>query len=656
MNPQNWQENFALLHRYGLFSDQDINFARFICAEQNIAENYPLFLAAALTSNAIISRRYICLDLSSFSDNLYDWFDDLSESGLDIPEVIHALRELPVPPSWGEILTGNDIVVTIDNNDETVFTPLVRHGNLLYLYRTWYCECELSRIICSRNVPDPDFNPGLISGRIAEISKRFENSDPKQIDWQQIAIFTALRQQFSIITGGPGTGKTTVAAAIIAMLLERNPKLRIKLCAPTGKAQNRLQESIYQEMAQMNTTPEVIAAMTGLRATTIHRLIGTYPDNDYCKYNSRNLLAADVLLVDETSMVSQMLLLNLLSAIPEKTKIILLGDMNQLTSVESGMVLRELCMSAEINHASPACMDDLRTVFKEWNAELPAATSSQPLNDSIVELQISRRFDSGHGIGLTATAIRQLPDDHPETAAINDIISNITSDSSGQICLHSLPSAKHHHFEEALWQRLAEIDLDIGGTNVACMSYLNAPDLKSAYRIFAGFRILCSHRRGRYGVETVNYYIENQIRQNVVHRNGFFRGRPIIIRQNAPDKKLYNGDIGLTWTDETGNLKVFFPTVDNSGNESFFAVEPCNLPEYEAAFAMTIHKAQGTGFQKVIIILTPESRLLTRELLYTGITRAERHVELWTESSSIANALTTPTRRRSGLRHRLVPS
>jgi exodeoxyribonuclease V alpha subunit len=186
------------------------------------------------------------------------------------------------------------------------------------------------------------------------------------------------------------------------------------------------------------------------------------------------------------------------------------------------------------------------------------------------------------------------------------------------------------------------------------MSYLNAPDLNSAYRIFAGFRILCSHRRGRYGVETMNYYIENQIRQNIAHRNGFYRGRPIIIRQNAPDKKLYNGDIGLTWTDENGNLKVFFPAVDKAGNESFFAVEPCNLPEYEAAFAMTIHKAQGTGFQKVLIILTPESRLLTRELLYTGITRAERNVEMWTETSSIANALLTPTRRRSGLRHRLI--
>jgi exodeoxyribonuclease V alpha subunit len=652
MNPPVWQEHFATLHRHDLLSDQDINFARFICAEQQADDGYSLFLAAALIANAVNARGYICLDLTTLSDNLYEWFADFAETGLDLPEVTYALRALTIPNEWTTALAQYQTTVTTEVDSTADFKPLVLNNNLLYLYRTWFCEVELGRIIRSRCTLDHDFSPGLIIDRIQHVSQRFAASDPALIEWQQVAVFTALRRQLSVITGGPGTGKTTVAAAIIALLLERNPAMHVKLCAPTGKAQNRLQEAIYQEIKYLNVAPEVITAMSGLRATTIHRLIGAYPDSDGSKYHPGNLLLADVLLVDEVSMVSQSLLVKLLTAVPPTAKIILLGDANQLTSVEAGMVLRELYLSAQINHASARCQDDLSQVFTKNNAALPKTTTILPLNDAVIELQLSRRFDPNYGIGLTAAAIRAIPV-HPDPAAITAIIDQLSNDASQQISLLPLPTSARRQFEDKLWDKINQLEVNDDGTATTAMSYLKAGTLKDAFRIFNKFRFLCSRRSGSYGSDTVNAMIESKLLPQLDVKNGFYRGRPILIRENSPEKKLNNGDVGLTWYDDNGKLKVFFMTVDECGHEAYFAVEPYNLPLYEPAFALTIHKAQGTGFQKIILVVAPESRLLTRELLYTGITRAEMHAEIWADHNSIRSALENAAKRHSGLMTRM---
>ncbi len=631
----------------GLFCDADINFARFICREAGTSAGYELYLAAVLVSHAILVRKHICLDLTMLSVDLNSWFSDLADAGQGAEALRHELRQLSIPENWLEKLAGYKLVAGVPGE----FKPLIIKDELIYLYRTWQCEQQLAAMIKSRCGADPYFDAGKVAGRITAVSGRFFTGSlfEQNIDWQQAAVFAALRNRFSIITGGPGTGKTTVAAAIVALLFERDLNLRVALCAPTGKAQARLQESLGIETEMLHTSRAVIEKTAAVPAYTIHRLLGARPDSDEFKYNRQNQLALDVLIVDEASMISQSLMSGLLEALPPQAKLVLLGDMDQLASVESGMVLRDLCLASQINLFSPQFSEQFKLAVNGSMPALPAATGAVALSDCTVELQISRRFDPAKGIGLLASAIKALPA-YPGNIEVDAIINVACSDKTAQMKVTPLPDFKRGGMEKALAEVLRGQRVVLGDSGEKMLlDYFNAESVEAAYEIFRRFRILCSHRRGMYGAEMFNWLIERIIcgQNNLAD---FYQGKPLMITANCPPLNLFNGDIGLIWPDENGRMKAYFPGGGQQGN-GFFSVEISTLPLFETAFAMTVHKSQGSGFQNVLLILTPDqdSPILTRELVYTAITRAERHVCIWSSSEVLAASIRRRTRRCSRL-------
>jgi exodeoxyribonuclease V alpha subunit len=628
----------------GCFSPQDINFARFICrAEGNNAEE--LFIVAALLSNAICERGCVCLDLENLRDSANNWFNG-EDYDINRAEIAQLLDKFIKPLDWAALPLKYPRTITVENNGKAEFKPLVLNSSKLYIYRTWAAECTINRIIRQHAVPDAKFNAAAMPNRIAAASPLFAGAEIP--DYQQLAVFTALRRQFTIITGGPGTGKTTVAAAVLGLLLERDLNLRIKLCAPTGKAQNRLQEAINHESSKLNVADEVKAALSKLRATTIHRLIGASPETDTCRYNSKFPLPVDVLLADEVSMVSQGLLSKLFTALPENAKIILLGDADQLSSIEAGNVLREICGAAEINAVSKNAKKEMHTVFPDWGDNiLPLAKHSHPLQDAVIELVKNRRFSHNDGIGRAAAAIRRLSA-MPDEAGIGAALKWLKEDESGQITLK--PLLANRQIEEEIIRYCEAVEVNNSGAMSRWREYFRADSFPEAFTLFNKFRILCSHRCGSYGSEGVNAVLEEYFK---TAGQNFYQGRPIIIRENCPEKKLYNGDIGLAWPDIGGHIKIHFMTVNELSQPAVYAIEPHNLPRFESAYALTIHKAQGTGFQKILMLLTPNSTLLTRELLYTGITRAEMHAEIWADHNSIRSALENAAKRHSGLMTRM---
>jgi exodeoxyribonuclease V alpha subunit len=636
----------------GLFCDADINFARFICREAGPTAGYELYLAAALVSNAILCRKHICLDSSMLSGDLGSWFSELTDAGGESEKIRYALSKLTIPENWLEKLAGYPQVVGIPGQ----FKPLIIKDGLIYLYRTWQCEQQLASMIKSRCGIDLAFNAAAVAGRIAAISDRFAAGYPGNIDWQQVAVFAALRNRLAIITGGPGTGKTTVAAALVALLFERDLSLRIALCAPTGKAQARLQESLRIETEILHCSEAVAERTRSVPVSTIHRLLGARRDSEAFKYNRQNPLALDVLIVDEASMVSQSLMSGLLEALPLHVKVVLLGDMDQLASVESGMVLRDLCLASEINHFSPGFIHDFNAAGNGGMSGLSAATLPVLLADCTVELQISRRFEPDKGIGLVAGAIKALPS-NPADAEVEAIIQTVSSDQTGQINLIPLPGFRNAVLEKALRELLYGQRVKFhDASEILFMDYFNAESVESAWEIFRRFRILCSYRRGMYGAETINMLIEKIIREQKNIFSDFYPGKPVMIVENSPALNLFNGDIGLIWPDENGRLKAFFPGREILQKDIFFSVEISTLPRFETAFAMTVHKSQGSGFQNVLLILSPDrnSTILTRELVYTAITRAEKHVDIWASAEVLASSICRRTHRASRLQDYLA--
>ena len=359
----------------GLFCDADINFARFICREAGPSAGYELYLAAALVSNAILCRKHICLDTTMLSGDLNSWFSELADTGQEPEKIRGSLSRLPVPENWLEKLSGCSQVAGTPGQ----FKPLVIKDKLIYLYRTWQCEQQLASMIKSRLGVDPGFNAASVAGRISAISDRFFAGDlsERNIDWQQVAVFAALHNKFAIITGGPGTGKTTVAAALVALLFERDLSLRIALCAPTGKAQARLQESLRIETEILHCGEAVVERTRAVPVSTIHRLLGARRDSENFKYNRQNPLALDVLIIDEASMISQSLMTGLLESLPPRAKVVLLGDMDQLASVESGMVLRDLCLAS-------GCTPILFWIIRiRENIMVEAPTTAVPINTGL---------------------------------------------------------------------------------------------------------------------------------------------------------------------------------------------------------------------------------------------------------------------------------
>ncbi len=444
----------------------------------------------------------------------------------------------------------------------------------------------------------------------------------------------ALLNRLTVISGGPGTGKTTTVTKLLALLVEaarpRGP--RIVLAAPTGKAAARLSDAIKSARQRLECSDEVREAIAA-EASTIHRLLGVIPGRTGFRHDARNPLHLDVLVVDEASMVDVPLMARLLAALPPHARLILLGDKDQLASVEAGSVLGDICNRGEAPGFSPERRGQLEALglpldAGEGNNTLP------PMADSLVVLTRSYRFGAASGIGNLARAV------------------NRGDGAEGQrICADAA-------YPDATWLEVRATDLaaHIGERALeAYTPYLQLQDdPAAALEAFNRFRLLCALREGPFGVAQVNRAVEQALQQrgHIRPSETFYAGRPIMITRNDHALRLYNGDIGLILPDPEsgGRLRAFFPTSDGSLRRLLLS----RLPAHETVYAMTIHKSQGSEFDHCVVILPDtDIPILTRELIYTGITRARERVELWGRADLFAGATRRRIERSSGLREAL---
>jgi len=589
-------------------SQLDHHFARFMAALA--PERAGVYEAAALASMAT-RNGHSCLELEAWAG-----VRDLMAAG--------QLRVTPELEGWRNALAASPCVGSGPGN-----TPLVFEKDRLYLRRYWEYEEEVARGLLARGAASC---PIIEQGRLAEGLRRyFPEASPGNDNQARLAALVAIFRPLAVITGGPGTGKTTTVARILALLAEQHlglgKPLRIALAAPTGKAAMRLQESISQLKKGWRLPAEVVRLIPE-QVMTVHRLLGASGAGGTFRYNENNPLPFDLVVVDEASMVDLPLMAKMFRALPRETRLILLGDRHQLSSVEPGSVLGDLCNESVLSGFSRE-FSRLAAAVAEKLEPVPCQGETFGLADSLVELRCSHRFASDSGIGRLGAAIK-----------------NGDTTGAWQV-LHDQPDG------DAIWH-----EVDSPGTLERSLTGL-VPEMRAVLRIHdpgealaaqGRLRVLCALRQGPFGAEQVNTGLEELItgRSQTVN----YPGRPVMVLRNDYEQALYNGDVGITLADpeKENSLQVYFPAPDGA----FRHLSPVRLPPHQSVYAMTVHKSQGSEFNRVILVL-PErpSPVLSRELLFTAITRARSRVEIWGRRDVFSEAVNTSATRRSGLREKL---
>ncbi|RKF21516.1 exodeoxyribonuclease V subunit alpha [Alginatibacterium sediminis] len=454
------------------------------------------------------------------------------------------------------------------------------------------------------------------------------------LNWQKVAVAQACRQQLLVISGGPGTGKTTTVTRLLALLQQLQIEqglspLKIAMVAPTGKAAARLSESISGARGQLNASAQVVSAIPE-QATTIHRLLGVRAGRQQFIHHVDNPLALDLLVVDEASMIDLSLMAKLLDALDSSTRIILLGDKDQLASVEAGSVMADLCSFAQqpksqdllayLAVATGSCFDGL------------AQGPTRAINDNLALLHKSYRFDASSGIGQLAASVNRA-----------DVVS------SKQQFARGFADIDWHQLDQNSYQTALDQAQD------HYRDYLEAlqqgADMLDVFKRFNQFQLLLALREGDFGVEGFNQRIQQRFAKMGLlgEQQGWSAGLPIMVLANDHEQQLYNGDIGIFALNEQGRLMVVFENA-----KQLRWILPSRLPSHQVVFAMTVHKSQGSEYQSVSLLLPPQGKAqVSRELLYTGITRAKQHFTLYADDLSFTKAVEQGTERFSGLTLRL---
>jgi exodeoxyribonuclease V alpha subunit len=522
---------------------------------------------------------------------------------------------LPALADWQAQLEASSLV-----GGDGAFTPLILEHGRLYLARYQAYERQLAEQLLLRaaNLPVVD------EAQLSESLGRLFAFNQQQPDWQRLAAAQAVRRKLAVISGGPGTGKTTTVVRLLAALLEQPgcENLAIGLAAPTGKAAARMAEAIRNAKAELPVS-EVIKTALPDEARTLHRLLGSRGDSPQVRHHAANPLALDVLVVDEASMVDLALMAKLLDALPPSARLILLGDKDQLCAVEAGAVFAELCEGRGFDAQAAG---DLQRVTGQ---QVPVSQPSSQLGDAVVLLTHSHRFAGDSGIGELARRING--------GDVSGTL-NLLKENRSDLAWNAQPTPND------LLERL-----DQGYSPY--ISAAKSADPAAAFAAFNAFRALCAQREGAWGVAGINEALEARIkrRSQVPSRERWYVGRPVMVRQNDYALGLFNGDIGICLQTDFG-LRVFF-----EGEEGYRPFAPARLPSHDSAFAMTVHKSQGSEFSEVLLVL-PElpSPLLSRSLFYTGITRAKHKVDIWGLPPRLSEAVATRAERAAGLAERLA--
>ena len=605
------------MYQQGVIDAVDFYFAQ-LMAGLSPDPDADVALGAALVSRAT-GKGDVYLDLAAAADQpLYQ--NPTEEAVLANPPLVDWAAKLSSSPAVGR--PGQ-------------FRPLILDAqHRLYLYRYWEYEKQL----CDRIRKRVEGQAGAVDApRLkASLDRIFPPPQSGGTDWQKLAAVVAVHKRFGVVSGGPGTGKTFAVAKILALLLEQAPHARLKilLAAPTGKAAARLAEAITSAKNGLDCPAEILAAIP-TEAFTIHRLLKPIPDSPYFRQHAENPLDADVVVVDEASMVDLALMSKLMAAVPVDSRLILIGDKDQLASVEAGSVLGDICDRNRPHGFSAR----LRQIWESLALEpLEALPDEHPpgsgLQDSIVMLKTSYRFAPDSAI-----------------SALSDSVNRGDVESTMALLKNPGLGVEWQEIQspQELFRRIAPQLLRGYADCLACK--LPAQALAQLKR----FKILCAVNAGPLGVKAVNHLAEQVLAaEGLVRPNHeWYPGRPVLVTRNDYRLGLFNGDLGIALADpESGpeDIYVYFP----GDLDHVRRFHPSRLPEHETVYAMTVHKSQGSEFQEVVLILPDKDYpLLTRELLYTAITRTREKISIWAPENVVRATVNRRIQRTSGLRDML---
>ena len=569
----------------------------------------------------------------------------------------------PSLPALQQQLTRSATVRTPETAPDTG-QPLVLEGEMLYLRRYWHHERAVAQAVRQRcgDASAQALEPGVLAQARAWLDRLFP---PREgVDWQKAACALALRGRLTVITGGPGTGKTYTAARLLALLLAQAPdptQLRVALAAPTGKAAARLKQAIDSALGQLESGLDGLLDLRGLTerigaARTLHALLGARPDRRAFRHDARHPLELDVLIVDEASMVHLEMMAAVLAALPPGARLVLLGDKDQLASVEAGAVLGDLCRDAVAGRYDAATRAHLAA---SAGVQLPAEYTDDAgprLAQHTVMLRESRRF--GGAIGQLAQAVNA-----GDRAAVQALLA--TRAQAEDPAIRALQGGQP---EALLSLACAGRDGAPGGYGayVALLKDRPAPSegepglrahedwVRRVLTAFDRFRLLCAVRDGVWGTDTLNRAVPQALARLGLRPQGeWYVGRPVMVTRNDPALGVFNGDIGMVLPGARSEaLRAWF-----LDGQTLRSVGVGRLAHVETAFAMTVHKSQGSEFWHTVLVLPEQAgSLLSRELVYTGITRAREAFTLVTaRAGALEEAVQQPTRRVSGLLRMLDP-
>ncbi|MDC9592626.1 exodeoxyribonuclease V subunit alpha [Xenorhabdus sp. IM139775] len=605
----------------------DVQFAYAMVEDEN-----PLLLLITALLSAESGAGHVCLSLERIAPKYF--FDGRQ------PELAAALWSLVGEPDQAQMLAVLQTCPAVSAGESpapVILTYQGETGYRLYLQRMWQSERRVANF----------FAAVALTGDFDEIQLRrilddlFGVTVGEEIDWQKVAAAVAVTSRISVISGGPGTGKTTTVAKLLAALIKLHDgeKLSIQLAAPTGKAAARLTESLREAVKKLDLTPEQWCSIPE-QAQTLHRLLGAQPDSQKLRYGRDNPLSLDILIIDEASMVDLPMMAHLIEALPPQAKVIFLGDKDQLASVEAGAVLGDVCRFAEQGYSAKRAEQLGRLTGCQLTAYSTSGDNAPAVRDCLCLLRKSYRFHSASGIGQLASAVNQ--GDRAGVAAVLN---------------HSFPDVTFYPLSgDEDYQRL------LAETAAGYYQYLAMVNERATEKAilaeFNRFRLLCALREGPFGVTGLNQRVEQ-----LLHRKGVitlpknvesrgYVGRPVMILRNDSTLGLFNGDIGIMLRNQDNELKAYFQLSDGQ----IKGFQPSRLPHHETAYVMTVHKSQGSEFEHTALVLpTQYSPIVSRELVYTALTRAREKLTIYAHKPVLDKAVATATQRRSGLAEWLNP-